>query len=558
MRATGRVITAQAMRVAWESEKNIYLQCVSYLTSPKIEIVKKIWIPRGSDSPHGTKPVEALIVFNGTKEELSKAKGLIFHIPGGGFVCMPPERHLAYLKKWAKDTGYPVVSFNYHKAPEHPYPYALNELFDAYRTICSTHGRCLGIDSLPIKPLIKNGIKFNEIAVSFAGDSAGGNLCASLMLLIIEAAQNLGDNFVVPRPRGIVFIYPALEFNMGVWMNNDELKLFRQQSVKSLASLWETKSHCNHESPLATYDDTKSWGGVFSKASIKDQVQAHLPKKPDLVKVPSERGLHKIDTTKYPWVRNKANPLAMSSKITYFDDRVLSAEVFRAVAIWYVGPNNTGNFQSDYYVSPLLAPDHLLAQFPKTYFICGERDPLVDDTIIMSGKIRNAKRKLSRSNSRRKAASFDPDLGKLTPLSNSVALDTSIDGFIIGNDNSNANSNVNSDHDDDSEYDSDLSDNASIMSTSTVIQKPKMSFASRFAHRVKSYVSLFQQPPAVPTESFDYTTTVSVEDVHVKLITGISHGFMNFEAFLPEAKAAIKLTGTWLQDILHDNNEEED
>lgn len=34
----------------------------------------------------------------------------------------------------------------------------------------------------------------------------------------------------------------------------------------------------------------------------------------------------------------------------------------------------------DFYLSPLLAPDHLLAQFPKTYLLCGEKDPLSDDT----------------------------------------------------------------------------------------------------------------------------------------------------------------------------------
>jgi len=33
----------------------------------------------------------------------------------------------------------------------------------------------------------------------------------------------------------------------------------------------------------------------------------------------------------------------------------------------------------------------LLARFPKTYFMTGERDPLVDDTVIFAGRIRQAK-----------------------------------------------------------------------------------------------------------------------------------------------------------------------
>lgn len=38
------------------------------------------------------------------------------------------------------------------------------------------------------------------------------------------------------------------------------------------------------------------------------------------------------------------------------------------------------DLENDYYLSPINAPDSILAQFPKTYLICGEKDPLVDDT----------------------------------------------------------------------------------------------------------------------------------------------------------------------------------
>jgi hypothetical protein len=38
-----------------------------------------------------------------------------------------------------------------------------------------------------------------------------------------------------------------------------------------------------------------------------------------------------------------------------------------------------------------LAPDTVLSQFPKTYFVTGERDPLVDDTVIFAGRLRRAK-----------------------------------------------------------------------------------------------------------------------------------------------------------------------
>ena len=34
----------------------------------------------------------------------------------------------------------------------------------------------------------------------------------------------------------------------------------------------------------------------------------------------------------------------------------------------------------DFYLSPILAPQVILAQFPKTFIMCGEKDPLVDDS----------------------------------------------------------------------------------------------------------------------------------------------------------------------------------
>ena len=63
----------------------------------------------------------------------------------------------------------------------------------------------------------------------------------------------------------------------------------------------------------------------------------------------------------------------------------------RAMIILYVGPHNRPDFSTDFLLSPLLAPEALLAEFPKTYFLTGERDPLVDDTVIFAGRLRQAK-----------------------------------------------------------------------------------------------------------------------------------------------------------------------
>lgn len=64
----------------------------------------------------------------------------------------------------------------------------------------------------------------------------------------------------------------------------------------------------------------------------------------------------------------------------------------RAMCILYLGPKQNPDFSADYYISPILAPMALLAHFPPVLMICGEKDPFVDDTVILAGRIREAKR----------------------------------------------------------------------------------------------------------------------------------------------------------------------
>lgn len=64
----------------------------------------------------------------------------------------------------------------------------------------------------------------------------------------------------------------------------------------------------------------------------------------------------------------------------------------RAMAILYIGPHRNPDFATDYFISPILTPSSLLAQFPPLLVQCGERDPFGDDTVIFAGRVREAKR----------------------------------------------------------------------------------------------------------------------------------------------------------------------
>ncbi|CAA7261696.1 unnamed protein product [Cyclocybe aegerita] len=114
--------------------------------------------------------------------------------------------------------------------------------------------------------------------------------------------------------------------------------------------------------------------------------------------------------------------LTMTSRTGYFQDRVISPSMMRAMAILYIGPHRNPDFATDYYISPILTPSHLLAQFPPLLMQCGEKDPFVDDTVIFAGRVREAKR----------ARKVDLDLalsGKSARFGESLRM-SSVDGHI--------------------------------------------------------------------------------------------------------------------------------
>jgi hypothetical protein len=112
--------------------------------------------------------------------------------------------------------------------------------------------------------------------------------------------------------------------------------------------------------------------------------------------------------------------LTMTSRTGYFQDRIVSPSMvrqvlvpskypttcgdlvpinfantnrqMRAMAILYIGPHRNPDFATDYFISPILTPSSLLAQFPPLLMQCGEKDPFVDDTVIFAGRVREAKR----------------------------------------------------------------------------------------------------------------------------------------------------------------------
>jgi len=245
------------------------------------------------------------------------------------------------------------------KAPEYPYPYALNECFDVYKLLC-------------LKPHII--LPFQPRKVVIIGDSAGGNFAASVELMILH--ENL------PRPIGLVLIYPNLDYNIHSWMTEEQMLLFKSASMKEIPSaVLDTKQNYERRKSVLQITPDSQDSSFLKPLSANGVVGKGANVKP-MVTVQTKKQKRK----------NLATRLAMTSRVAFSQDRIITTELMRAMAILYIGPNNKPDFETDYLLSPVRAPPELLVHFPKTYLMCGEKDPLVDDTIVMAGRIREAKR----------------------------------------------------------------------------------------------------------------------------------------------------------------------
>src|SRR5271170_4644688 len=187
-------------------------------------------------------------------------------------------------------TSLPPLSFLIcRKAPEHPYPYALNECFDIYKLLCQ--------QSQTILP-------FHPRKIVLVGDSAGGNFAASVLLKLLN--ENL------PRPIGLILIYPNLDYNIHSWMTDEQMLLFKSESMKEIPSaILDTKQNYERrKSVLQLIPDSKptSFLKPISPTATKP-IPKPIPVKPPAAEISSKK--HKGMHTR----------LAMTSRVAYSQDR---------------------------------------------------------------------------------------------------------------------------------------------------------------------------------------------------------------------------------------------
>ena len=109
---------------------------------------------------------------------------IFFH--GGGFVIGSLESYDAVARSLALKCNATVVSVDYRMAPEHVFPAAGQDCFDAVRWMCAN----------------ANSLKIDPAKLVVCGDSAGGNLAAVAALMARDAGVPIAAQ---------VLIYPTID-----------------------------------------------------------------------------------------------------------------------------------------------------------------------------------------------------------------------------------------------------------------------------------------------------------------------------------------------------------
>jgi acetyl esterase len=164
---------------------------------------------------------------------------LVVFYHGGGWVIGSLDTHDGTCRALARASGVALLSVDYRLAPEHRYPAAAMDCFDATRW-ASENGAALGVDA-------------SRIGV--AGDSAGGNLAAVVAVMARDQGLALRHQLLIYPVTDCDYSYPSYDQNGGgeYFLGTETMRWFWNQYLGGCASA---------DAPLATVIRTEDLEGL--------------------------------------------------------------------------------------------------------------------------------------------------------------------------------------------------------------------------------------------------------------------------------------------------------
>lgn len=170
----------------------------------------------------------------------------IVYFHGGGWVLNFLDIYDASLSRLANQSNATIVSVNYQKAPEHPYPTPFDDCYSTLKWVIS-HKNELALPS--------------EIGV--AGDSAGANLAAAVALKARDHQIELSFQFL---------IYPCLDRNFSTDSYRANATGYGL-STQAMQWFWEQylRGNAHNDDPYAAPQRAQSFAGLAPAIIITAQ-----------------------------------------------------------------------------------------------------------------------------------------------------------------------------------------------------------------------------------------------------------------------------------------------
>ncbi|KMM39044.1 alpha/beta hydrolase [Guptibacillus hwajinpoensis] len=180
---------------------------------------------------------------------------------GGGFVYGNIETHDVFCRLLSNRSKCIVISVDYRLAPEHKFPKATEDAYQAFLW-AHKHAEELGI---------------NDTRIAVGGDSAGGNLAAVTAIKALErGAPSIAYQLLIYPVVDSAKIYPSYKENSeGYFLTAAEMKWFHEQYVEETIDPFNphlSPLHSEHLADLplthivtAHYDPLRDEGEAYAE-----------------------------------------------------------------------------------------------------------------------------------------------------------------------------------------------------------------------------------------------------------------------------------------------------